>query len=196
MNIHSVSLKGKRDYNEDKHCIITNSNKKDKTLLPINLFCVFDGHGIRGNGKQISSYLENTLPQRIMKQKTFPFQKKDIINTFDSVQKDLKTNHRNVAMDAGSTCLIMAHYTIQDQTYINIFNVGDCRAILCRNDLAIPLTRDHKPDWPQERARIEALGGNIYFDGYVHRIKDLSVSRAFGDLTAEPYVVPVPDIFR
>src|SRR5436305_1930508 len=72
--------------------------------------------------------------------------------------------------------------------YINVINTGDSRCIICRDNLGIPLSKDHKPNWPEERYRIQQLGGKIYYDGDDYRIKDLSVSRAFGDIDAEPYV--------
>ena len=50
--------------------------------------------------------------------------------------------------------------------------------MLCRDNFAIPLTKDHKPDFPEEKARIQALGGEIKFDGADYRIRDLSVSKA------------------
>jgi len=67
---------------------------------------------------------------------------------------------------------------------------------LSRNNIAVPLTKDHKPHWPEEKKRIEALGGQIYFDGGDWRIKDLSVSKSFGDLDSVPYVTHKPDIFK
>ena len=45
MNVHSVSLKGRREQNEDKHNIVLNLTKKVKTLNNINFFGVYDGHG-------------------------------------------------------------------------------------------------------------------------------------------------------
>ena len=47
-----------------------------------------------------------------------------------------------------------------------------------------------------EKNRIEKLGGKIKFDGADWRIKDLSLSRAFGDLDTYPYVTHKPEIFR
>jgi len=40
------------------------------------------------------------------------------------------------------------------------------------------------------------LGGKIEFDGDDWRIENLSVSRAFGDVKAGPYVTHVPDVFK
>jgi serine/threonine protein phosphatase PrpC len=62
--------------------------------------------------------------------------------------------------------------------------------------MAIAKTKDHKPNWPEEKERITKLGGQIYYDGYDWRIKDLSVSRAFGDNDATPYLTSKPEVFR
>ena len=40
------------------------------------------------------------------------------------------------------------------------------------------------------------MGGNVVFDGLEYRIGDLSVSRAFGDNDAAPYVTSTPEIFN
>ena len=57
MIIHSTSLQGKRESNEDQHKIFVNIDNDDTNLTPINLFSIFDGHG----GKDISKYLGNNL---------------------------------------------------------------------------------------------------------------------------------------
>ena len=69
-------------------------------------------------------------------------------------------------------------------------NVGDSRAILSRNGRAISLTRDHKPNDEVEKARILAMGETIEWDRYskVHRVRNLSLSRAIGDRYAKPVV--------
>lgn len=69
-------------------------------------------------------------------------------------------------------------------------NVGDSRAILSRNGKAVNLTRDHKPNDEREKARIMAMGETIEWDHYckVHRVRNLSLSRAIGDRFAKPVV--------
>ncbi|GAB4834555.1 hypothetical protein Ancab_032813 [Ancistrocladus abbreviatus] len=42
-----------------------------------------------------------------------------------------------------------------------VANCGDCRAVLSRGGVAIPLSRDHKPDRPDETERVEAAGGRV-----------------------------------
>lgn len=42
-------------------------------------------------------------------------------------------------------------------------NVGDSRAILCSDGRASPLSNDHKPNKPEEKRRIHALGGRVVY---------------------------------
>ncbi|GJN38449.1 hypothetical protein PR202_gb27487 [Eleusine coracana subsp. coracana] len=49
---------------------------------------------------------------------------------------------------------------------IVVANCGDSRAVLCQGELIddtppVPLSQDHKPDRPDERARIESVGGQV-----------------------------------
>lgn len=57
-------------------------------------------------------------------------------------------------------------------------NLGDSRAILCRDGRAVELSLDHKPDREDEAQRIESAGGFVSFRRVLGR---LAVSRAFGD---------------
>jgi serine/threonine protein phosphatase PrpC len=80
------------------------------------------------------------------------------------------------------TALVTPHH-------ITVANVGDSRAVLCREAQnrdglggsepeAVPLSHDHKPYLPLERKRIEAAGGSVR----INRVNgDLAVSRALGD---------------
>lgn len=69
-------------------------------------------------------------------------------------------------------------------------NLGDSRAVLSRSGHAVALTRDHKPNDPDERNRLVALGETIAWDKWakVHRVRNLSLSRAVGDGYAKPAV--------
>jgi len=69
---------------------------------------------------------------------------------------------------------------------VHVVNVGDSRAIgVTAQGRARPLSKDHKPDEPSERARIEQAGGTVTMPrqrGGVPRVGGLALSRAFGDL--------------
>jgi len=63
-----------------------------------------------------------------------------------------------------------------------VANLGDSRAVLVqRNGSASPVSEDHKPNRPDERARVQAAGGRVIFAGCWRVQGDLAVSRAFGD---------------
>lgn len=192
MKIHSVSLKGRREQNEDKHDIIININNNDTKKNNVNLFGVYDGHG----GKEVSAFLGRNLAKYFMdKRVRYPLSRNHVNGIFDYLQDSLKKN--SYSYRSGSTCLLVIHFKNNDgKDYLNVINLGDCRCIICRDNFAMPLTKDHKPNWPEERVRIEQLGGRIVYDGYDWRISDLSVSRSYGDLDATPYVTHKPDIFR
>jgi protein phosphatase PTC1 len=66
----------------------------------------------------------------------------------------------------------------KDGTTLYCANVGDSRAVLCRNGQAVPLSYDHKPSRPDEKERIQAAGGNVV-SGRLFGV--LGVSRSFGD---------------
>jgi len=73
-------------------------------------------------------------------------------------------------------------------------NVGDVRIILGEGRRAVALTTDHKPDLPEEMARIEALGGSV-ISLDVPRVEGfLAMSRALGDTPLKPFVTAEPRI--
>ena len=73
-------------------------------------------------------------------------------------------------------------------------NAGDVRVVIGEGARAISLTVDHKPDLPDERARIEAQGGRvIHYD--VPRVQGmLAMSRSLGDAPLKPFVTAEPRI--
>ncbi|KAH3742480.1 protein phosphatase family protein [Pelomyxa schiedti] len=73
-----------------------------------------------------------------------------------------------------------------------IANLGDSRAVLCRNDTAVELSEDHKPETPSEMRRILRSGGFVTVNGRV--FGELALSRALGDCAYKPTISAVPDI--
>jgi serine/threonine protein phosphatase PrpC len=122
------------------------------------------------------------------------------INTiFELVQGKLKEEHPRATTYCGSTACLAIHCVdkTDKKKFLWLMNVGDSRCVLAKkNGIGEQLTKDHKPNSPEERNRIEKLGGKISFDGVDWRVKDLSLSRAFGDLECTPYVTHLPQIYR
>ncbi|MCO5556713.1 hypothetical protein L7F22_025776 [Adiantum nelumboides] len=77
---------------------------------------------------------------------------------------------------------------------IVVGNCGDSRAVLCRGGHAVPLSQDHKANRPDEVARIEAAGGQVFtWEG--HRVCGvLAMSRALGDGFLKPFVSGQPEV--
>ncbi|TVU50942.1 hypothetical protein EJB05_02340, partial [Eragrostis curvula] len=82
---------------------------------------------------------------------------------------------------------------------IVVANCGDSRTVLCRRPAGsppVPLSDDHKPDRPDERARIRSVGGQVLYDRYrTPRVRALlAMSRALGDRLLRPAVICEPEI--
>jgi serine/threonine protein phosphatase PrpC len=189
---------GKRPTNEDQHEIIINLDGSDVNMKNINIFAIFDGHG----GKDVAKYIKKNIPQFFTRkhmnydtnnQEKF---KKYIEKVYDHVQNNLERKYKNTSYTIGSTALLSIFYKNKKTIKYNVINVGDSRSVKCNKDLiAVPLSIDHKPHHIKEKKRIENIGGEIFFDGDDWRVQDLSVSRAFGDIDATPYVTHKPEIF-
>jgi len=95
---------------------------------------------------------------------------------------------------------------------LHVAHVGDCRAVLgrsvtetssCSGDCeSVRLSEDHKPNRPDEQARIQSSGGIVQYSGCFRvGVADcslfLAVSRAFGDFTIKRLnrniLIPVPE---
>ena len=191
MNIHYTTTTGRRDKNEDGHNIEINLNEKNGKNN-INLLGIYDGHG----GTEVSSFLEKSIPKIYLdKKNTFPFSKNFHIKVFEELQKKILQN--KAGFYSGSTCILAIFYKKNNNLYMNVLNLGDCRlVILYKENKFNCLTIDHKPDEINEKQRIIKMGGSIQKDDEgTYRVGDLAVSRAFGDGDNAPYISQEPDIY-
>jgi len=173
---------------------------------------VFDGHG----GAGVSSLLRARLYNHMS------FFLKEIGNSWDGKSTDgnddtpsitSKVEAIRMAFDAiekdaladdslqyqGSTAVtVMVHEGEEGSRTLVSANVGDSRAVLSRKGRAVDLTRDHKPNDDREKSRIHAMGEKVEWDHYskVHRVRNLSLSRAVGDRFAKPAVSGEVEIKR
>ncbi|KAF2286045.1 hypothetical protein GH714_009905 [Hevea brasiliensis] len=98
-------------------------------------------------------------------------------------------------------------HVIPDYLRLNLFdnilkemlvvaNVGDSRAVICKNGVAKQLSVDHEPS--VERKDIEKRGGFVSnFPGDVPRVDgQLAVARAFGDKSLKEHLSSEPDVAK
>ena len=169
-------------------------------------FGVFDGHGLQGH------FVSQAIKQFFTNCSYFDFNTQPmILSVFASLSSNINNSKYFDSIDSGST-VILIH--INAKKIISI-NCGDSRAILItkrnnsnylnrRNNNIIALSRDHKPDIPEEKMRIERSGGRvdkIYGMGpYRVWFKNedfpgLAMSRSIGDRLAHRVgVSDIPEI--
>jgi serine/threonine protein phosphatase PrpC len=203
INLHQDSQIGRRSNNEDVEKYMLNLNFNGQpikdTLAPIDFFLICDGHGGVKVAKIVSEILFSEFTKKTLQ---YPLTTEYINNIFNNINDILIAKYHTISSECGCTALIVIRYCDNNREKLQIINLGDCRAVLSRDGVASPLTKDHKPSWPDEQKRINMIniknGTNNkirYIDGD-WRVHDLSVSRAFGDLNAKPEVSHIPEIFN
>ena len=216
-----------RNYNEDRVSIIINMNKPknyNKKIWPkISFFGIYDGHG----GEGCSEYLRDNLHKLICNNNEFfPEDVPEAIKLgFQKAEQDFINNYalsdKKEIIDKSGSCAIII-LIVDKKVYIA--NVGDSRCLLSMDNgkKYIEVTKDHKPNSPNELKRIKKYGGNIYqsetvinnvtnaeLNGKIligpYRVVPgrLSVSRTIGDVEAKlekfggnpNVIIPEPEIF-
>lgn len=182
------------------------------------LYGVFDGHGRRGH--DVSNFVKDNLPKLLFSQDEFMEDPSAaLLKTFEKTQYLLEKATALKQIDAtrsGSTVSVVLH--VYEKKMLHIAHVGDSRIVLGKQVVdggktkwqAVDLTIDHKPDLPEERARIEKAGGVVLFDGGWNyrvfakgktdsrgkRYPGLNMSRAMGDLNGfnDAGISAIPDV--
>ena len=202
ITLHATSQQGRRENNEDvemfKLNLSNNGKAQNSTYGPIDFFVICDGHG----GDEVAKFIAPKLKKKFLKNNLeFPLSHNYICKMYDTVQKELAADPKDIGVECGCTALVLVRYVDYEQEYVEVINLGDCRAVLSRKGLANPLSKDHKPFWPDEKQRIDHVNkkhrknDQIHYDAGDWRIHDLSVCRAFGDISATPHVTHYPDSF-
>ncbi|KAH6771234.1 hypothetical protein C2S52_016037 [Perilla frutescens var. hirtella] len=173
------SLKGKKKFMEDSHKIFPSSNGNKE------FFGVYDGHG----GSKAAEFVAGNLHLKIL----------EMLETSSGREKEkaikegyLKTDEEFLKQGLSSgVCCVTA--LIEGKEMV-VSNLGDCRAVLCRDGIAEAITTDHTPEREDERRRIEANGGYVEIHRGTWRVHGtLAVSRSIGDAHLKDWVMAVPD---
>lgn len=191
-------MQGWRDQMEDATLTML---KLDEPLADTSLFGIFDGHG----GPMVSKICEQSFALEICRQaKTSPDLVQVLEKAYTEIDAFLQTTGslKNMRTGSGTSIPLSRIDEPEGIPRENLFdfigstavivlvrgkelyasNAGDSRAILCRGGTAVELSRDHKPESPRERSRIENAGGRVSVVGPCHRVDfGLNLSRALGD---------------
>eukprot|EP01097_Dermamoeba_algensis_P007080 TRINITY_DN4435_c0_g1_i1.p1 TRINITY_DN4435_c0_g1~~TRINITY_DN4435_c0_g1_i1.p1 ORF type:complete len:848 (-),score=193.37 TRINITY_DN4435_c0_g1_i1:191-2608(-) len=159
------------------------------------LFGVLDGH----IDKNCASDAKVFFPQELIKELSgrLPSSSESMKHIFSIVDKKLIAHEYE-----GTTATICYIWREADATsssqlsrYLQVANVGDSAAFLCRRGTAVPLTKDHRVTDPEERARLKDSGVEVTDD--MTRLNGLNICRTLGDhftkendvgIISEPYV--------
>lgn len=205
-----TEIRGWRTTMEDAHiCEMDIKDNGDD----ISIFGVFDGHG----GIEVAKLCEEFFVKEFKKTQSYKDKKykEALTETFKRMDKfmeeeeglkkmadyrkdDQSDNKEKEETSAGCAAIV----TVLTKTSIIVANAGDCRCMLCENDKVVEMSHDHKPNVPEEKARIEKAGGKVN-DGRVNG--NLNLTRAIGDLeykkdpelnSDSQLIIPNPDILE
>ncbi|KAK9712467.1 mgpp2cl-1, protein phosphatase 2C-like protein 1 [Basidiobolus ranarum] len=158
-------------------------------------FAIFDGHAGKKAAEWCGEHLHEVLLDT-MKSNPSASIPEIFHKTFLETDKQLEINENHSGCTAITTFLRVdqqpSDMDDKNQTPIRTLcaaNVGDARAVLCRNGKAIRLSYDHKGSDPQEVKRIVSAGGFV-INNRVNGV--LSVTRSLGDGTMKEFVVGSP----
>ncbi|CAK82162.1 unnamed protein product (macronuclear) [Paramecium tetraurelia] len=204
----------------------TKTNQDAAIVFPSNiesqncgLIGICDGHGV--NGHFVSDIIKQRLPiyLEFQLQSQNPDMEECFKNAFELTNSEILQSSFDTALSGSTTVIAMIQ-----QNQLWTANVGDSRAILCRNCngwRSIPITRDHKPSDESEKQRILQAGGRIqtsrgdlkimryYIDFFGNNVgpervwlsyidaPGLAMTRSMGDkIGAQAGVSSIPEVFQ
>lgn len=195
---HSVcAVKNGRRRMEDRHIVVHDLNnlfgdmnsQSDSNAEPLTSFyAVYDGHA----GKDAAAYAASQLHARILESKSYPANPvaaiKEAFNRTDVAFLAKGELERGLSSGTTAVCSLIRGNTLYTGW------LGDSAAVLVRRGKALTIVEPHKPNRPDEKVRIESLGGSVIHWGTWRVNGQLAVSRAIGDSDYKPYVSSDPDV--
>ncbi|GMG98570.1 hypothetical protein Nepgr_000410 [Nepenthes gracilis] len=177
-------VKGKSNHPMEDYLVSEFKQVEDSEL---GLFAIFDGH----MGRDVASYLRSHLFDNILKEHDFwTNPEKAITRAYHITDNEILDKSRDLGR-GGSTAVTAI--LINGQKLV-VANIGDSRAVICKNGAAKQLSVDHEPS--SEKEDIESRGGFVSnIPGDVPRVDGLlAVARAFGDKSLKRHLSSEPDV--
>ena len=192
VGIHSD--RGRRNYQEDRYTV---------GELPNLLYlAIFDGHGGYDAAEFCANHFSKYFLHQMSKQSKKDTSREDldleVVLTDTLLDLDSSfSKHCSFKNTCPGTTATVA--LIRGGYELVIGHIGDSVALMCRDGQAKKLTRDHHPSDPEEKARIEAAGGEIHSDNTdTLRVQGrLNMTRSIGDIDLKDFgLTATPDISR
>jgi len=212
------TISGWRVYNEDSICCATNL---DDTMC-LAFFAVFDGHSDDGI---VSDYLSSNVVTQFLKLRadddgddSIQGIEHTLIQTCGELESQLLNGTIMPVKGCGSTGIM----SVILKDHVIVGNIGDSRGIIIQEHITddgvkvkqpsvVEVSKDHKPNLPSEKERIEKAGLEVVVqeDLNIYKIqKDnqkIAFSRSFGDFDFksnpdisslnQQAVIALPDVY-
>jgi len=161
-----------------------------------HFYGVFDGHGPHGH--HVANLVARKLPSLVAQHPRFPAEPSRVLpDAFRAMQERIREGTEGGAFNANTSGTTASVVVVRDR-WLWCAWVGDSRVALARGPSWAEMrgedvSWDHKPELPDEKARIVAHGGRVHkYPGDVpHRVcsaqsafPGLAMSRSFGDFLA------------
>ncbi|XP_044512542.1 protein phosphatase 1F [Gracilinanus agilis] len=150
-------------------------------------FAVFDGHG----GVDAANYAAIHVHVNIARHLEVTRNPAEALRAgFKKTDEMFLQKARREKLQSGTTgvCALLVGRTV------HVAWLGDSQVMLVQQGQALELMKPHKPERPDERERIEALGGFVSYMDCWRVNGTLAVSRAIGDVFQKPYVSGEADV--
>ena len=182
--------KGRRFYNEDNifcQFLPIPDGETEGSTSQVACMAVYDGHG----GANASIFVRDNLFKNLLRHAHF---KSHLFKAVEDAYRE--TDQQYLEQDAiqhnDDGCTATSAVLVGRR--LVVAHVGDSRAVLGEGGVATPLTLDHKPNRPDERSRIENVGGTVVHAGTWRVGGVLAVSRSFGNRQLKQWIVAQPEI--
>ena len=194
--VGKYSDRGRRPYQEDRYTI-------SEPLPNLLALAIWDGHGGPEAAEWCANHFEKFFLHRISKQ----IEKEGTLegNLEEALKETLldldvgfcRHWQSNPSRPSPGTTATVA--LIRGGYELVVGHIGDCIALLSREQKPKKLTREHWPSDIAERLRVEEAGGEVTADGQdtLRVQRRLNMTRSIGDVELKEYgVIALPDISR
>ncbi|KAH8731844.1 phosphatase 2C-like domain-containing protein [Phaeosphaeriaceae sp. PMI808] len=183
---------GDRGEQQDRY--IAFEPRQLKSRKELALFAIFDGHG----GTEAVHHIHKNLVRHLEDHFSSTEKSPGAESYRQAIQRSLKAVDRDIGrddLDGGATVALALIDT--KQNLLIVANLGDSHVIYAnhsghsgsiegkksKDDWEVNLlSKEHAPDLPEEKKRIEEAGGEVNFSTGIARIGAVNMSRALGDM--------------